>query len=135
MLFETNEKIILFGHHKDIVDQLMTSFNSMNPVKIVGGMSDAQKEASKEAFQNDDDVRLIIGSEAMYEGWTLTAGALVVFVELNWVPGRMAQAADRAHRIGQLDSVLVQFLVIRDGLDHRILESNFEKLTNIAEVI
>jgi SWI/SNF-related matrix-associated actin-dependent regulator 1 of chromatin subfamily A len=40
-----------------------------------------------------------------------------VFVEQDWTPGWMAQAEDRAHRIGQTESVLVQYLVFDGSMD------------------
>jgi hypothetical protein len=41
----------------------------------------------------------------------------MVFAELDWTPGRVSQAEDRCHRIGQKDSVLVQHLVLEGSLD------------------
>lgn len=37
--------------------------------------------------------------------------------ELHWVPGVLAQAEDRAHRIGQSCSVNIHYLLCRDTLD------------------
>ena len=41
----------------------------------------------------------------------------VIFVEHDWNPMKDLQAMDRAHRIGQTDSVVVQYLVARETAD------------------
>ena len=57
-------------------------------------------------------------------GLTMTAASLVVFAECSWDIGKLRQAEDRAHRIGQQGSVLVQYCLADGTLDgfHRRLE-------------
>ena len=52
---------------------------------------------------------------------TLTAASTVVFSELIWTPSMMQQAEDRVHRIGQLQSVNIYYLIAKDTLDEGIL--------------
>lgn len=58
---------------------------------------------------------------------TLTAASWVVFAELDWRPGQVSQCEDRAHRIGQLESVLVQHLVLEGSLDVTMAKRLVEK--------
>lgn len=53
-------------------------------------------------------------------GLTLTAATTVCFAELYWNPGSLVQAEDRAHRIGQRDSVNVHYLLCKHTLDDRL---------------
>ena len=58
----------------------------------------------------------------------LTAASHVMFAELDWVPGKLAQKEDRAHRIGQKDSVLCSYLVLEGSLDAHMAKVNVEKM-------
>lgn len=53
-------------------------------------------------------------------GLTLTAASDVLFLEQGWTPADMEQAADRAHRIGQQDSVTAWLLLIENTIDEDI---------------
>lgn len=64
----------------------------------------------------------------------MTAASIVVFAELFWNPGILMQAEDRAHRIGQTDSVTVHYLLSRGTTDDRIWPLILQKLNTLEEV-
>jgi uncharacterized protein (DUF3820 family) len=47
----------------------------------------------------------------------------------------MAQAEDRCHRVGQLDSVRVQYFVFQDTIDEWIAQSLIKKQNNIDQIL
>ncbi len=53
-------------------------------------------------------------------GLNLQRANCVVFGELDWSPAVHSQAEDRAHRMGQEDSVLSYYLVTQTGSDQQI---------------
>merc|ERR1719219_1623912 len=90
-------------------------------IRIDGGTGSSQRKYLCDAFQTDDNVKVaLLSITAANAGITLTAAQLVVFAELFWNPGILTQAEDRAHRIGQTDSVVVQYLVAKGTSDDEL---------------
>jgi hypothetical protein len=118
-VLESESKVVVFAHHHDVIDGLVEGLTEYGVVKIDGRDSVDRRQAAVEAFQNPAwNTRVIVGSiGAMGVGLTLTAASYCGFVELDWVPGNMAQAEDRLHRIGQAESVLVQHIMLDGSFD------------------
>lgn len=50
-------------------------------------------------------------------------------------PGVMSQAEDRCHRVGQINSVRVQYFVFRDTIDEWVAKSLMKKQINIDQIL
>lgn len=133
---ESGEKLIVFAHHHDIMDRLESSLKKVC-VKLDGRMNSRQKEESKEIFQNDPECKIIIGSESMREGYTLTAASYVCFVEfLGYKPTWHKQAEDRAHRIGQYKPVTIYYLLADKTIEldiAKILDKKHKIISNTLD--
>ena len=117
------QKVIVMAHHRAVVDALMEGLVDYRPVKVVGGMTAENKQMSVDLFQKDVDTKVFIGNiRAAGVGLTLTASSTVVFAELDFTPGMMEQASDRAHRLGQTNTVNVYQLILDGSLDGYLLE-------------
>lgn len=128
-------KVICFVHHHDVVDALKDHFGDQ-AVVLTGRTKNEDRQKAVERFQNDEECKLFIGSiQAAGVGITLTAASHVVFVELDWVPGNMCQAEDRAHRIGQQESVLIQHLVFDGSLDANMAKTLVHKQAIIEKAL
>ncbi len=71
-------------------------------------------------------------------GLTLTAASSVIFAELHWTPGVLAQAEDRCHRIGQTNAVNIMFCVCKDpdiSVDLSLWKMLGRKVNNLGRMI
>lgn len=127
MVLESEDKVVVFAHHHDVVDAIVAAFEG-EAVKVTGRESADERQAAVDRFQNDADCKVFVGTiRAAGVGLTLTAASVVVFAELDWTPGAVTQAEDRVHRIGQDRSVLVQHIVIDGSIDAKIAKVLLEK--------
>ena len=132
---EQSEKIICFCYHKAVAAALKDAFGDA-AVKYVGDTSPKEKQIAVDRFMADKAVRVFIGNiDAAGTGITLTAASAVVFAEISWNPMKNVQAEDRAHRIGQTDSVLIQYIVWDGSVESYILHRVVEKLANVERAI
>ena len=125
------DKVVVFAHHHAVMDIIESAFGS-ECVRFDGMTPFDLRERAVVWFQTDPSIKVFIGNiKAAGTGITLTAAAHVIFAELPWTPAELVQAEDRCHRIGQLDHVLVQALVVPKSIDARMAEL----LTRKAEIV
>jgi len=136
---ESSQKIILFGHHKDALNQIRAGLTAagIKSVLLTGDMARMEdRQRSVDRFQNDPEVAVFCGTiGAAGVGLNLTASSHVVFAELDWVPGNMSQAEDRCHRYGQHNSVLVQHIVFEGSLDAAVAQTLVRKQAVIEQAL
>jgi len=102
-ILENKEKIIIFAHHKDVIEGLQKGLSEFKSVKLTGDCSQEQRAQSVKYFQEDQTVRIFFGSiNAAGVGLTLTASSTVIFCELDWTPAQMTQCEDRCLAIDSL---------------------------------
>lgn len=130
------DKVVVFAHHRDVIEQLQVALSNHGAVIVYGGMTADQKQRSIDAFVSDPNTQVLIGQTVA--GGTGVDGLQtvcnhIVFVELDWSPGVMDQAIDRCRRIGQEhDTVFVQYLAVPDSLD-TVMENTLDKKRRVIE--
>lgn len=133
---DTNGKLVVFGVHKNIINQVMDALIDYHPVKVDGTTPNDIRQKNVDTFQNDDSCRVFIGNiQAAGVGLTLTAASSVCFVEINWGPMEHDQAEDRCHRIGQKECVNVYYLMAQNTIEESIAELIDEKRKIITQLI
>lgn len=120
-LVEGGEKVLLFAHHHLVMDTYKRELRTLSPAFITGRETAAQKQKSLERFMAGRTDLCCVSLRAA-SGLNLQRASVVVFGELDWSPAVHSQAEDRAHRMGQQDSLLCYYLVSPRGSDADIQE-------------
>jgi len=115
-LLDSGEKVLLFAHHHAVMDIYRKELSNYKPGFITGRETAAQKDAAVERFMSGQSDLCVISLRAA-AGLNLQRASCVVFGELDWSPAVHSQAEDRAHRMGQQDSILCYYLVAPHGSD------------------
>jgi SWI/SNF-related matrix-associated actin-dependent regulator 1 of chromatin subfamily A len=127
-ILEAGEKLILFCHLHEIVDECRALWP--DAVTVTGRDNMVQRQAHIDAFQNDPKTQLIIcNHKAAGVGITLTASSRVAFIEYPWTYADCVQCEDRAHRIGQVNNVMCTYFLGQDTIDERMWEIISNKMT------
>jgi SWI/SNF-related matrix-associated actin-dependent regulator of chromatin subfamily A-like protein 1 len=123
--------LVVFAHHRDVLSGLAELLHKHQPLLVHGGTSLGQRVTAVQEFQAKKR-RLWLGQmQASGTAITLTAASDVLFVELDWTPATVAQAAARTHRIGQGKTVMARALYVPETLDRAISEILFKKAREI----
>ncbi|HEX7906250.1 MAG TPA: DEAD/DEAH box helicase [Chitinophagaceae bacterium] len=120
-VLESGNKLILFCHLHEIVDECMKIWP--DAVTVTGRDKNERRQANIDAFQNDPNCKLIIcNHKAAGVGITLTASSRVAFIEYPWTYADCVQCEDRAHRIGQKNNVMCTYFLGQETIDERMWE-------------
>ncbi|HEY9475684.1 MAG TPA: helicase-related protein, partial [Mycobacteriales bacterium] len=101
-------KIIIFTEHRDtlsyLLDQIRTLLGRADAVVTIhGGTGREERRATQQRFTQDEQVRVLVATDAAGEGLNLQRAHLMVNYDLPWNPNRIEQRFGRIHRIGQTE--------------------------------
>jgi len=126
--------VLLFAHHHAVMDIYKKELNSYKPVFITGRESAAKKEEAVARFMSGERNLCVISLRAA-SGLNLQRASCVVFGELDWSPAVHSQAEDRAHRMGQKDSILCYYLVAPQGSDRDMQDALGLKVSQFVQLM
>lgn len=137
VVVENAHKVLVFSQYAEMVKLLMGVFDEMGLkyLCIWGDTPKKDRAAYQEMFNTDATVDAMVGTEAMSAGLNFTAADYVVNYDDNWAPAFMAQREDRAHRIGQKNTVTVVNFVCVDTIEERIRTVLYEKSKISAQAL
>nr|XP_006207338.1 SWI/SNF-related matrix-associated actin-dependent regulator of chromatin subfamily A-like protein 1 isoform X1 [Vicugna pacos] len=136
LLESGREKFLVFAHHKVVLDAITKQLERkrVQHIRIDGSTPSADREDLCQQFQQSQGHAVaVLSITAANMGLTFSSAELVVFAELFWNPGVLIQAEDRVHRIGQLNSVGIHYLVARGTADDYLWPLIQEKIKVLGE--
>jgi SNF2 family DNA or RNA helicase len=123
-----------FTSHLDLCAEAFAA-DGARLLRLDGRTAKAARVKAVDAFQRGEADALLVSLGAGGTGLTLTAADAVVLLDPWWNPALEAQAADRAHRIGQTKPVTIFRLVSQDTVEVRVRELQRRKHAIARDVL
>lgn len=102
--------------------------NGIKTYQIDGSVPSKERLERVNAFNNNDDVKVfLIMLKSGGTGLNLVGADIVIHLDLWWNPQVENQATDRAHRIGQKNTVEVIKLISKGTIEEKVLELQEKK--------
>lgn len=135
-IIESGSKVLVFSQ---FVKHLTIIRKYLNDNKITYSYLDGSTKNREEQvnnFQNNDKIKVfLISLKAGGVGLNLTAAEYVFLLDPWWNPAIEAQAVDRAHRIGQKNTVFTYKFISRNTVEEKILALQNKKKRLFDELI
>ena len=135
-LLGEGEKVLVFSQFVQVL-KLLEAECQKRQIKthLLTGQTKQRQEVVT-AFQNDTGAAVFLLSlRAAGTGLNLTNASYVVLYDPWWNPAVEAQAIDRSHRIGQLNTVNAFRLIAPGTVEEKIWELQQSKAQTIADVL
>ena len=134
----SDEKLVIFGWHLDVLSIFEEQLSRFGTVRIDGSKSPRAREKAVDDFVNRPNVRVFIGN--IQAAGTGLDGLQQVcsrcyLAEPDWVPAQNEQAVSRLDRIGQENLVTAEIFVAPGSISEKILVKALEKMNVIHRVL
>ena len=133
-LEENHKKILLFSSFTSVLHLIEDQCHKehISYYLLDGSTPKEKRKEMVDQFQKDDTTLFLISLKAGGSGLNLTSAQAVIHFDPWWNMSAKNQATDRAHRIGQKESVQVFSLIMKDSIEEKIMELQKQK-KNLAD--
>jgi SWI/SNF-related matrix-associated actin-dependent regulator 1 of chromatin subfamily A len=124
-LEQTDRKLVIYCHHKDVVDMLAKKYGVAGVGVITGDISKAQRQKVLEAYKTYPTPRILLITSAGGQGVDAfgigdVKSCDILFIEREWTPAMEEQAEARLHRMGQTLAVNAYYIVLLNTMDEKM---------------
>ena len=131
--FSRRDKLIIFTEHRDTLEYLQEKISSLFGredvvTTIHGGLNHRERRRIQEQFKTDENILVLIATDAAGEGINLQNAHLMINYDLPWNPNRLEQRFGRIHRIGQKNICHLWNLVANQTREGQVFHRLLKKL-------
>jgi len=115
-------KAVVFSSYLDSVASIVKELekNNIKAVAYTGEMNAKEKEKSKETFQSQSDIRVLVSSDAGGYGVDLPQANLLVNYDQPWSAGLSVQRNGRINRTSSdWTTITIQDILVKDSIEQR----------------
>ena len=133
-LKDNHKKILLFSSFTSLLHLIEEQCQKehVSYYLLDGSTPKEKRKKMVDKFQNDDTTLFLISLKAGGSGLNLTSAQAVIHYDPWWNMSAKNQATDRAHRIGQQETVQVFSLIMKNTIEEKIMELQMQK-KNLAD--
>ena len=127
---KNNHKVLIFSSFKTALNIVKEKLNNskIKTYVIDGSVPAKTRIEMVDNFNENDDIKVfLIMLKSGGTGLNLASADVVIHLDLWWNPQAENQATDRAHRIGQTNTVEVIHLITKGTIEEKILELQNKK--------
>jgi len=140
VLDEIEGKVVIWAHYqyyvKKIIKEIQKVYGPRSVVDYYGLTPQNLRDEYRYAFQNDDNVRYLVGTpQTGGYGITLTAANTMIYYSNGYDLEKRLQSQDRIHRIGQKKPVTYIDIIAEDTVDNKIVKALRKKINIASEVM
>ena len=130
-------KLLLFSQFTSVLDEVEKALKKehIKNLRIDGSVSKEERMRRVEAFNEGDIPVFCISLKAGGTGLNLTAADIVIHFDPWWNVAAQNQATDRAHRIGQKNTVMVYELIAENTIEEQIQNLQKSKQDLAEEIL
>ncbi len=129
-------KVLIFSQFVKHLEIVRAALNEREITYAYLDGNTKNRQQQVERFQEDESIKVfLISLKAGGVGLNLTAADYVFILDPWWNPAVEAQAIDRAHRIGQRNTVFTYKFITKDSVEEKILALQSRKLQLVNDLI
>ena len=117
-IVDENKSVVVFSELATVINNFYKILPYKKVAKVTGSTKDREQQINM--FMNNDDCHIILGTEALQTGYTLTKANTVIFLDEPWTAAQREQAESRIYRLTQKDSVNIITLMCKNSIDEYI---------------